>query len=132
MEQQLMSVVYVSTLALRRHSPAQIIALAKENRWPLEFSSGMEYAESMEEDYLKADLIRMPHNYFPAPAIPFVLNLASTDETIRTRSVQHCLNGLRLASQSAAPFFAAHAGFCIDPDPAQLGRKATDHFSNRE
>jgi sugar phosphate isomerase/epimerase len=35
----------------------------------------------------------------------------------------HCINGLQLAAKSKSPFYAAHAGFCIDPDPNELGNK---------
>jgi sugar phosphate isomerase/epimerase len=115
--------IYVSTLSLRNYSPKTMIALAKKYQWALEFSSGMVYQADMEDLYLGASIKRMPHNYFPAPKIPFVLNLASSNETIRSRSVNHCLNGLRIAKRSNSPFFAAHAGFCIDPDPKQLGKE---------
>jgi hypothetical protein len=122
--------IYISTLALRNYSPERMITLAKKHEWALEFSSGMSYQANMEDLYLEADIKRMPHNYFPAPEIPFVLNLASSDETIRSNSVNHCLNGLRIAKHSNSPFFAAHAGFCIDPNPERLGREISfdSHF----
>src|SRR5690606_29507232 len=72
---------------------------------------------------------RMPHNYFPAPEIPFVLNLASENDNIRRKSVDHCKNGLRLAKQSNSPFFAAHAGFCLDPDPRDLATELSPRDS---
>lgn len=126
--------IYISTLALRNHSPESMIALAKQNDLALEFSSGIAYQPDIEDLYLKADVKRMPHNYFPAPEIPFVLNLASSNESIRSRSVNHCLNGLRIAKLSNSPFFASHAGFCIDPDPEQLGREISfdSHFDREK
>lgn len=125
--------IYVSTIALRKYSPKTMIALAKKHEWALEFSSGMTYQADMEDLYLKASIKRMPHNYFPPPKIPFVLNLASTNEIIRSKSINHCLNGLRIAKESNSPFFAAHAGFCIDPDPTQLGSAIPFYsFFNRE
>ncbi|MGB3776013.1 MAG: TIM barrel protein, partial [Leeuwenhoekiella sp.] len=33
-----------------------------------------------------------------------------------------CKIGLEMAKASNSPFFAAHAGFCIDPDPKELGK----------
>jgi sugar phosphate isomerase/epimerase len=112
---------YVSSVAFASMQAEEMIAIVRENGWGLEFSSGMSYNENMELLYLSSDIKRIPHNYFPAPKVPFVLNLASSDETIRSISVNHCLNGLRIAKRSNSPFFAAHAGFCIDPDPEQLG-----------
>jgi hypothetical protein len=116
-----MSTVYVSTLALRNRIPEDIVTIAKERGWSLEFSSGLAYREDMERLYLEAPVPKMPHNYFPAPQSPFVLNLASTDHEIRERSIRHCVHGLELANASGAPFFSAHAGFCIDPAAEQLG-----------
>ena len=92
--------IYVSTLALRNHSPEKMIALAEQHQWALEFSSGMAYQADMEDLYLGASIKRMPHNYFPAPKIPFVLNLASANDDIREFSINHCIQGLKLAKKS--------------------------------
>ena len=115
--------IYVSSLAFIGKTPEKIVEIAKENNFNLEFSSGMPYRADMEEFYLNATVERMLHNYFPAPEVPFVLNLASADKRIRTISIQHCKNGLLLSQKSGAAFFAAHAGFCIDPKPSELGQK---------
>ena len=117
--------IYISSLAFIGMSPEEIIKTCKENNFNLEFSSGMPYREDMEQVYKEALIKRMPHNYFPAPKTPYVLNLASSNNEIRTKSIDHCKNGLLLAKQSNSPFFSAHAGFCIDPNPNELGRKIT-------
>ena len=77
----------------------------------------------MSEIYLNSSIRRQPHNYFPDPKIPFVLNLASENDTIRNKSIDHCKKGLELAKHSNSPFYAAHAGFCLDPNPDELGHK---------
>ncbi|WP_425639536.1 sugar phosphate isomerase/epimerase family protein [Algoriphagus yeomjeoni] len=114
---------FVSSLAFLGQPVDKMVRICIENQINLEFSSGMPFMQNMEEIYLNAKLSKMPHNYFPAPETPFVLNLGSKDEQIRKKSIEHCKNGLRLSSISASPFFAAHAGFCIDPNPEELGRK---------
>ena len=126
--------IYVSSVAFAGMQAEDMIDIVRQNGWGLEFSSGMAYQEDMEGLFLEATVKRMPHNYFPAPKVPFVLNLASSDETIRSISVNHCLNGLRIAKRSNSPFFAAHAGFCIDPDPALLGREIpfNSHFDREK
>lgn len=125
--------IYVSSLAFLRQPIEEVVALCEKEAINLEFSSGMPYQEDMEQIYRASKLLRMPHNYFPAPEIPFVLNLASTEEKIRRISINHCKNGLHLAKASKAPFYAAHAGFCVDPDPAELGRKiAVPNNLNKE
>ena len=115
--------IVISTLALMGKSAEEVIRLAQENHWTLEFSSGMPYRADMEEIFLNAPIKKFAHNYFPAPEIPFVLNLASANEKIRNQSIEHCLSGLELSKQGGAPFFSAHAGFCVDPHPDELGRK---------
>lgn len=114
--------VYISSLAFKV-GVEEMIELAVQNSWALEFSSGLQYREDAEQIYLNAPVKKMPHNYFPAPKTPFVLNLASENSTIRNQSIGHCIKGLHLAKQSRSPFFAAHAGFCLDPKPSELGNK---------
>lgn len=115
--------IAVSTLALVGLPAEAIIEKAQKNNWALEFSSGMPYRADMEELFLSAAVKRYAHNYFPAPEIPFVLNLGSANEAIRSRSIEHCFTGLHLSKKANSPFFSAHAGFCVDPHPDELGRK---------
>jgi sugar phosphate isomerase/epimerase len=115
--------LYISTLALKYYSIEEIIRIAEEKNWSIEFSSGIPFGENVTQLYNEANVKRIPHNYFPAPQNPFVLNLASENRLIREKSIKHCKNGLLLAKQSNAPFFSAHAGFCIDPNPDELGKK---------
>jgi sugar phosphate isomerase/epimerase len=55
------------------------------------------------------------HNYFPPPPKPFVLNLASSDENIRRRSLELVFKALALTVRLGAPFYSVHAGFITDP-----------------
>ncbi len=61
------------------------------------------------------------HNYFPPPATPFVLNLASGDDGIRGRSVTFARNAIDLCARLGSPFYSVHAGFVTDP----IGREAS-------
>jgi sugar phosphate isomerase/epimerase len=67
-------------------------------------------------------LARMPfefviHNYFPAPAEPFILNLASADPAVRQRGVGHVMNNLELCARIESPLYTVHGGFRCDPGP---------------
>ncbi len=115
--------IYISSLAFLGKEVNEIIEICKENSYNLEFSSGMPFNNRMSEIYLKSSIRRQPHNYFPDPKIPFVLNLASENDIIRNKSIDHCKKGLELAKHSDSPFYAAHAGFCLDPNPNELGQK---------
>lgn len=112
--------IYVSTTAFES-DVSKAVKAARDYDLAIEFGSGIAYQPEMVEWYENLDIPRIPHNYFPAPKNPFVLNLASQNEEVRTRSINHCIQGLRLAKQSCAPFYAAHAGFCVDPKPSELG-----------
>tara|TARA_R110001583_G_C5669759_1_gene410616 strand:+ start:1955 stop:3229 length:1275 start_codon:yes stop_codon:yes gene_type:complete len=113
----------VSTLAFKGKSKEQIVEIAKNNNWIIEFSSSFPYDKEMIDFFSATNIKRLAHNYFPAPKIPFVLNLGSVNEQIRKQSIAHCIQGLYLSKQSGAEYFSAHAGFCIDPNPEQLGEQ---------
>ena len=65
---------------------------------------------------------KLLHNYFPAPKVPFVINLASESKEIRELSLTHCLKNIELSAKNKIDFYSAHAGFCIDPEPESLGK----------
>lgn len=113
----------ISSLAFPGESAEAMIAKAEAHNLLLEFSSGLPFRPDMEAVFLQAPVRRFAHNYFPAPEVPFVLNLASSDATIRQTSVAHCIRGIQLSAAVEAPFFSAHAGFCIDPRPEELGQQ---------
>ncbi len=82
------------------------------------------------------------HNYFPPPKVPFTLNLATLNEELFNLSKNHIIETIRLASKFNQRFYSFHAGFLIDPQPSELGKKilkkkindenkATDIFLNR-
>jgi len=117
--------VFVSTGAFPSRDVGDILQLARE--WGVsrvELSSDVCYrADNLEIVRRKGEDFRfLVHNYFPAPEQPFVLNLASSDAESLERSRMHCLQALQLSAELEAPFFAAHAGFAIQPRPDQLGR----------
>ncbi|MBK6626080.1 MAG: GNAT family N-acetyltransferase [Flavobacteriales bacterium] len=113
----------MSSLAFAGLTPEAMIAEADREFMALEFSSGMPFHPDMEELFRTAPMRRFAHNYFPAPAEPFVLNLGSADDSIRDRSIAHCVRGMQLSHAVGAPFFSVHAGFCVDPRPSELGRR---------
>jgi sugar phosphate isomerase/epimerase len=57
------------------------------------------------------------HNYFPAPDEPFVLNLASADQAVRQRGIDHVMANLELCARIGSPLYTVHGGFRCDPGP---------------
>ncbi len=115
--------IYMSSIAFMGQSMEEMTKVAQTHEWPLEFSSGIPFHPQALDFFYNYPLPHLAHNYFPAPKEPFVLNLASNDGAIRQRSVDHCLRGLAISRHVNAPFYCAHAGFCLDPNPAELGKK---------
>jgi sugar phosphate isomerase/epimerase len=63
------------------------------------------------------------HNYFPAPAQPFVLNLAAQDERALRHSRDFATAAIRLSAALGAPFYSIHCGFLAEFEPSSLGRQ---------
>lgn len=86
--------------------------------------SGGTYDEQQLEKLktLKAGLYLQVHNYYPPPAQPFVLNLASNDSLIFEQSLAHIKKGIRWAIELGNPVYSFHAGFLFDPRPIDLGK----------
>ena len=114
---------FVSSCAFSGDTISDIINVAEFNNISVEFSSGIPFEENLLEKMYRAKINKMIHNYFPAPSVPFVLNLASDNKSIREQSIKHCFNGIDISKKIYAPFFSIHAGFCIDPKPLELGNK---------
>jgi sugar phosphate isomerase/epimerase len=68
------------------------------------------------------------HNYYPPPTEPFVFNLASADQLIAERSVQHVKNAMRLAVSLGRPLYSFLAGFRMNPLVAELGKPFRRHI----
>lgn len=78
------------------------------------------------------DIAFLIHNYFPPPAEPFVLNLASEDPETLARSRGHCRAAIRLSAALGAPAYSVHAGFAADVRPEHLGRRIpADRMTDR-
>ncbi len=120
--------VFVSSGAFGRMSVEEIIASAGEaGVHHIELASGTRHGSG---NGLGATLKHagvqgyafLIHNYFPVPAEPFVLNLASADPANLERSVSHVRDAIDLAALVKSPFYSVHCGFCIEPSPDDLGR----------
>lgn len=91
----------------------------------IEFSAGIVKSDLPSLLKYFDNLHYLLHNYFPAPKIPFVLNLASLNPLIRERSIAHVKNCLKLSQRIGGRYYAVHSGFLFDPLPNQLGKKFT-------
>ena len=54
------------------------------------------------------------HNYFPPPKKPFVLNLASMDEAIAQKTIDHIMYAIDVCKELNCKYYSFHAGFLCD------------------
>ncbi|MCO6451617.1 MAG: sugar phosphate isomerase/epimerase [Caldilineales bacterium] len=109
--------LYVSTACLpwQEPLPDRLAAYRAFGLDAIELGGNVSVTDEALSMMSRTDPPLLVHNYFPPPAESFVLNLASMDETIRTRSLDLVMSGLSLAVRLGAPFYSVHAGFVTDP-----------------
>jgi sugar phosphate isomerase/epimerase len=117
---------YLSTACFKTTDLDEIIASSLEHGFNLELSSALPFSLSTLESVSNAtkQMNFLVHNYFPPPAIPFVLNLASTDPVTHQQSVILCKNAIDLCARLGAPFYSVHSGFALNLLPEDLGNPA--------
>ena len=115
--------IYLSSIVFNDKNLDEIVQICHRNNYNLEFSSNLKHEKKNTELFNRFTRKKLIHNYFPAPKSPFVLNLASRNKLILKKSIDHCKKNILLSSKFNLPFYAAHAGFCIDPDINTLGKK---------
>ncbi len=74
----------------------------------------------------------MLHNYFPPPKKPFTLNLATLNKEKYEVCKKHIINSILMSAKLQIPYYSFHAGFLIDPDPKELGKKISIQKKNDE
>ncbi|MBT3784218.1 sugar phosphate isomerase/epimerase [bacterium] len=122
------SSIYVSSSCVRSETIADSVrTLSDAGFCAIELSGGTKPYEDMERDLLELKQSRnleyRPHNYFPPPQTPFVLNLASDDEAVSTQSMDLIRNALRLCKLLGSKKFGFHAGFFMDIRAAEIGKR---------
>lgn len=92
----------------------------------IELGSTHCYEDGLLERLRRTGVEYLLHNYFPPPVQPFVLNLASLDDAIRQRSVEHALASITFASRLDARLYTVHPGFLADPVSASRSKTNYD------
>ena len=88
----------------------------------IELSSGLRCDLESEKLLLDSkDSNFLIHNYFPAPDVPFVLNLAAENIEDLKQSLEHCRRAIELCARIGSPIFSVHSGFAVSVHPSDLG-----------
>ncbi len=126
--------IYISTGSIKNKSIQQSIDYLSENGIKnIELSGGQHDPDIFQKlKSYKNKINFMLHNYFPPPKVPFTLNLATLNDEIFEQSRNHIVNSIRISSKLEIPYYSFHAGFLIDPNPKELGKKITSQKKNDE
>jgi len=120
--------IYVSTACVRNNSiKDSVIELAQQGYKNIELTGGTKYYDGYERDLLELkeshNLNYLVHNYFPPPNEHFILNIASLNDDLYEKSIEHCMRAVNLCKLLGSKKFAIHAGFLIDFTPEEAGKK---------
>ncbi|TLP38525.1 TIM barrel protein [Arcobacter arenosus] len=120
--------IYISSSCVKHKKIKDSIQELVDNGFKnIELSGGTEYYDGFDEDLLelknKYDLNYLCHNYFPPPKEHFVVNLASLNDEIFNKSLEHLINSLTLSNKLSSSKFGFHAGFFIDISINHIGKK---------
>tara|TARA_X000001036_G_C20474272_1_gene722906 strand:+ start:16 stop:867 length:852 start_codon:yes stop_codon:yes gene_type:complete len=127
--------IYISTGGYKNSVASETVKLFHENGIKnIELSGGL-FSIDLKQDLFKykESISFQVHNYFPPPEEPFVFNLASMNEDINKKSLNHAKKAINWASELGGNAYSFHAGFLIDPKPRELGKKINKrNLFNRE
>ena len=125
-----MTMIYISTACVKHNSiKDSVLELVQQGYKNIELTGGTKYYDGYENDLLelkeKYNLNYLLHNYFPPPKKHFILNIASLNDDLYQKSIEHCLSAVALCKLLGSKKFAIHAGFLIDFTPEEAGKKIT-------
>lgn len=120
--------IYISTSCIKRNTIGSIIKEYGENGIKnIELSGGTEYYDDIEADLQKYKteygLNYACHAYFPPPKEDFVVNLASCNDKIYKRSVEHYEKCIEMLDRNDIRVLSIHAGFLVEITTQTIGRK---------
>ncbi len=72
------------------------------------------------------------HNYFPIPKDDFVVNIASEDQTLRKKSINHVKNAIDFCGDTGGELYTFHPGFTVNPISSSAGETNYDFKWNQD
>lgn len=123
--------IYVSSACLRKSNIAEIVEQFVENGIKnIELSGGTNYypdiVEDLEKLKQKYGVHYACHAYFPPPQNPFVVNLASCNDYIYQRSIDHYVQCIDALKYLGCRTLSIHAGFLVEISSDEIGKKLSD------
>lgn len=115
--------IYISTGGFKNFLPEKTIKILNKKKINCIELSGGQYSKKISNNIIKKRKINFAiHNYFPVPKKSFVLNLASNDTKIYSKTLKNFKKSINLSNKLKSKYFSFHAGFLLDPNPKELGK----------
>lgn len=123
--------IYVSSACRKNDNIGSIIQeYIKYGIKNIELSGGTGHYDMIEDDLMtlkhKYGVKYACHAYFPPPKIPFVVNLASCNEVIYQRSIDHYIRCIEMLRYIDCPVLSIHAGFLLEVSTDEIGKKISN------
>jgi len=116
--------IFISTGGFNEPGSESIKKLYNHGIKDVELSGGKYSDNNIKEIYNLKKIINIRlHNYFPPPKIPFVLNVASSNDEILDKTMKHIFNSIDISAKIKSKYYSFHAGFLLDPQVDKLGKK---------
>lgn len=120
--------IYISSSCIRESNIAEIIRrLARKGIHNIELSGGTEYYDALEHELkelkMSYQLQYACHAYFPPPKVPFVANLASCNDRIYRRSIEHYERCIEMMKRLDSKTLSIHAGFLVEINEDEVGKR---------
>ena len=116
-------VIFISSVAFTNPSLQQLIDISSELNINFELSANICYEKDIDNKLKNFRGKFLIHNYFPLPKKEFVINLASSNEDIRKKSIKFAIENIFRCKNFNIPIYSIHSGFRFDPIPNELGTK---------
>ena len=118
--------IYISTSCIKGKTIKESVKLLIDHGFKnIELSGGTDYYEGFKNDLInfrkQSNVNFLLHNYFPPPKDHFVLNLASLNNDVFNKTIDHYKTAIDLSHELNAEKFGLHAGFLLDPNINELG-----------
>lgn len=123
--------IYVSTACIKRKQISEVLKEYGENGIKnIELSGGTEYYNDIESDLKKYkkeyELKYACHAYFPPPKENFVVNLASCNDKIYRKSIEHYEKCIEMLDRNDIRVLSIHAGFLVEITTETIGKRVVN------
>lgn len=127
-------IIYLSTGGYRDISGFETLKIFAENKISsVELSAGKYSKDQIQKIKKIKNIKKILHNYYPPPKEPFVINIASSDKKILSKSLKHIKNAIDISKLMGIRDYSFHPGFVTDISPKEIGiLTKTTKFNKRD